>query len=246
MASRESLGLALLVVCTSHALAQDARYCSPFDAARQATNTLALRAVKSDVKQLHFLDNGLHKPNCPSAEASCQLPSFLVGGDKLLVSSADAKRIACVHYFSASGKLTSGFVDAGSLTNPAPPSEEKLNSSSGFGTWSNGNTGVIEIKPGSDDYVAITGDINRGPPSYNSGSLNGPAFLSNADDGRSAGYTDEHYDGSAAPTVPADANAASYTCKARLRLVGAFLVVDDNDHCGGNGVMFTGLYKKKP
>ncbi|MDH7796260.1 MULTISPECIES: hypothetical protein [unclassified Beijerinckia] len=237
-----SLGI---LAVSSAAQAQDADYCSPFDAARQATSSLALRTVKDEVKRLHFINSEPNKAGCPSLEASCQLPSFVVGGDRLLVSSVNAKKLACVHYFSKAGKLSSGFVDASAL-NVASTSGEKLSSRAGLGAWSNGNTGLIEIKPATDNYVVISGEINRGPPSFNSGSLNGPAFLSIKDDGKSAGYADDHYDGTTSPTSPPDTSAASFSCKARLRLMGDFLIVDDNDNCGGHGVMFTGLYKKKP
>lgn len=238
-----SLGIALVV--SAAAQAQDADYCSPFQAARQPASSLALRTVKDEVKRLHFINSEPNKTGCPSLETSCQLPSFVVGGDRLLVSSVNAKNMACVHYFSKAGKLSSGFVDANGL-GATSNSDAKLSSRAGLGAWSNGNTGLIEIKPGSDDYVVITGEINRGPPSFNSGSLNGPAFLSNKDDGKSVGYADDHYDGTMPPTSPPDNSAASFSCKARLRLMGDFLIVDDNDNCGGHGVMFTGLYKKKP
>lgn len=236
--------LSITLLANASTQAQDENYCSASFASRQPTSTFALRTVKEDVKRLHFID-GPSKPGCPSLEESCQLPGFVVGGDKLLVTSINNKRIACVHYFSKAGKLSSGFVDLGSLGIPSFP-EDKLNSRAGYGSWSNGYTGLIEIKPGSDDYVIVSGDINRGPPSYNSGTLNGPAFLSPNGDDKTAGYVDDHYNGDKAPTEKPDASAAADTCRARLRLMGDFLIVDDNDRCGGNGVMFTGLYKKKP
>jgi hypothetical protein len=49
------------------------------------------------------------------------------------------------------------------------------------------------------------------------------------------------YDGA----LPPDISKAD-DCRARLRLFGPYLAVDDNTGCGGMNVGFTGVYSRRP
>lgn len=189
-------------------------------------------------QRLHFIANATQKDACPSLDTSCQRPGYLVSGDVVVVESSTAE-IACVHFVSADGRMTSGLVAAAAL-NVKGMTEATLNNADGFGTWKTPGA-AITFRPGSEDFILVEGDASLGPPGYHTGTIAGPVYLSDND--TIGGYSESRYAGDRPPAdVKADDEPG---CLVRFRLLGReFLVVDDNDRCGGQGVSFTGLYRK--
>lgn len=89
--------------------------------------------------------------------------------------------------------------------------------------------------------MLVEGEATLGPPSYNFGNLSGPAYVGGVGD--VAGYSDRHYSGDKVASAPFEAGDS---CRARFRTTGRYLIVDDNEQCGGNRVSFTGIYVKTP
>ena len=151
--------------------------------------------------------------------------------------TSSSAEIACVHFLSPKGIVTSGLVRADWL-NFRSTSEARLDKE-GLGTWSNGPNTTITLSRGGDDFILIEAFTQLDSPSYRSNTVSGVAFLSNF--ARNAGMEGDHYTGeepSDASPPPVDTNA----CRMRLRLIDAtFLVADSNDYCG---LPFNGLYRK--
>jgi hypothetical protein len=199
--------------------------------------------VASTVDRLHFLaPQSAETPNCPSLSEECRLPAYLVAGDEVLITEFGSEGLACAHYISATGKVSSGWLDKSKLA-AYGDDVVAFDSPEAYGEWVNAlYDSTITISPsaeGEGAYVLVEGDASRGPPSYNMGAFGGPAYMS--DNNRLAGYEDVHYGGeepASAPRTPMD------SCRIRFRFAGHYLHVDDNNLCGGHGVTFSGVYAK--
>jgi hypothetical protein len=237
-----SVGLCCAVHCQRAAannwvqFGDQAPDCVSFDATVDSTPKVAV--VDPAQGQLHFIANAAQADACPSLEASCQRPGYLVGGDTVVVTSSTAE-IACVHFVSREGRMTSGLVPAAAL-NVKGMTDATLNGADELGTWKTPGA-TITFRPGNEDFILVEGDASLGPPGYHTGSIAGPVYLSDND--TLGGYSEARYAGDRPPAdVKADDEPG---CLVRLRLLDReFLVVDDNDRCGGQGVSFNGLYRK--
>lgn len=161
---------------------------------------------------------------CPGAGAGCRQKAYVVAGDELIVSRSLGDYV-CAWYQPARGHETVGWLAAAQLevsdadASPAP--------ALWLGSW---------------EFYANSLRITRGAKA---GVLRveGEAFWHGADPQNI--HTGE-LGGEAAP----DGNALSVggaedICRATLRLVGPYLVVDDNGECGGVNVTFDGVYRKR-
>lgn len=193
---------------------------------------------KNGAEKVHFIKTKAEDSTCPSDSASCIQEAYLVPGDRVIVS-AGSGTLACVTYISPKGPSKMGLL-------PAPRLDfetnffAKLDSKEMLGTWSS-DASEVSLSKGDSGFITIDGDATRGPPSYNSGSIFGPAFISS--EGMTAGYEEEHYDGEKAASDPAELSGG---CRVRIRSLTHYLVIDDNDRCGGQGVTFSGVYIKGP
>lgn len=190
-------------------------------------------------KRLHFIDDGQDKrKQCPSLEPACRSQAYLLPGDEVVVTKSNGA-FACAHHVDRRGRQTSGLVHAPSLDFQGWQ-EPKLNGRAGLGRWKAAGAS-IDIRKGTEDFVILAGDAWLGPPKYRTGAIEGPAFLTDNDS--IAGYQGDQYRGNRPPVAPDEASEPG--CRVRLRLLNRhFLIVDDNDRCGGQGVSFAGLYRK--
>lgn len=201
--------------------------------------------VKSGVEKLYFLaGQNPGGPDCPSQSPACHMKSFVIGGDEVIMTRPDYNHLICGHYISDEGKITSGWLDYGALDiNSGDPLD--FDSPDARGRWVNAFFDAsVTIAAGADGYVAVEGEATRGPPSYNTGSFSGFAYLGQDGVGATAGFDDGQYTGGTPATMEPENNTA---CRVRFRFIGHYLRVDDNLGCGGNGVSFTGIYvRAKP
>jgi len=207
---------------------------------------IRLMQVVTKAQRMSFYQNRTEKtPHCPVEVDSCQLKSFVVPGDLLLVGP-DMDDFACGTFISPMARRvknqfreTIGFVSLSELkvVNTARPSPPAWS-----GTWYRSAEAEIRIEQeevgklriaGQATYGALDPDrVKRG--SVNIGALEGTIPLPNAN----MIALGEGYDG----TTPLGDDRSE--CRARLRLFGPYLVVEDNGGCGGNNVSFTGVYVK--
>jgi hypothetical protein len=208
------------------------------------TENFPVFRVNQGVERLYFIASpSAAAPECPSRAENCRSSAFVVAGDAVLVTWPAEDGLVCGHYIAPEGKVTSGWLDKAALTIQSG-GQLGFDAVEVHGAWVNGlGDASIGIGPGGPGYILVEGEATRGPPSYNTGAFEGPAYIGEGAHGPVAGYEDEHYRGeSPAGTPPAPADSS---CRIRFRFAGPYLLVDDNYACGGLGVTFSGIYAKR-
>jgi len=177
---------------------------------------------------LHFVGSG---PNCPNDGPECRLRSYVVPGDPVLIRGVSG-RFACAEVL-AGGHDTNGWLATDRLFPPPPAPSPRL--SDWAGDWRGLGDDHIRLTPRKSGTLRVDGGAywparNPGPDfpgGPNLGQLSGEVVTK----GSVADYQEGQED---------------YSCRAKLQLMGPYLVVQDNNHCGGMNVSFTGVYRRQP
>jgi len=199
------------------------------------THPVTIAKIIADRPQVHFVKNAYDDPACPADRETCVAPSYLIPGDLLLVGKTRGV-YSCVSYQSATDRTqrwTVGWLPSASLTpvQPARAGEAR----DWIGRWSHAG-GTITISRGRRGNLRIRGEqVYPAAQSVHSGVIGAEAkpahgLLQFADDGRAAFNT---------------ANSEAGSCLIRMQRIAELLVVEDNNHCGGSMVTFTGFYRRK-
>lgn len=174
-----------------------------------------------NVKAYFYNDD---KDDCPSS-ASCRRKAFVVGGDDVIVNRSFGE-YSCAWHSPRSGRPTVGWVKTSDLelnwTLRDPSTEPWL------GQWRYGENGIefTENK--------LAGNLN----------VTGTAIWKGIGDNVHVGEIDGRYEPKNGVISYSDGDD-EYDCKARLRLLGKYLIVSDNLKCGGVNVSFSGIYTQK-
>ena len=201
----------------------------------EVTHPVTIAKIIADRPQVHFVKNAYDDPACPADRETCVAPSYLIPGDLLLVGKTRGV-YSCVSYQSATDRTqrwTVGWLPSASLTpvQPARAGEAR----DWIGRWSHAG-GTITISKGRRGNLRIRGEqVYPAAQSVHSGVIGAEAkpahgLLQFADDGRAAFNT---------------ANSEAGSCLIRMQRIAELLVVEDNNHCGGSMVTFTGFYRRK-
>lgn len=172
-------------------------------------------------------DDDFTAASCPAATAACRKATYLVAGDLVLLGRARSA-FTCVDYQSPLAKKqvwNRGWLPSAALSPVAPtPSPAPAD---WIGTWYHPG-GSVEIKSGRGGKLHVEGEMT----------------VPTAHDFHNGDFHAEVAPGSDTLTFT-DAGNYGDECKVRLQRIGAWLLVEDNDGCGGAGVTFTGLYRRK-
>jgi hypothetical protein len=201
----------------------------------EVTHPVTIAKIIADRPQVHFVKSAYDDAACPAERETCVAPSYLVPGDLLLVGKTRAA-YSCVSYQSAAERRqnwTVGWLPSASLTpvQPARASEP----ADWIGRWIHAG-GTITIRKGRRGNLRIRGEqVYQAAQEVHSGVIGAEAkpahgLLQFADDGKTA------FDA---------ANADAGSCLVRMQRIAELLVVEDNGHCGGSMVTFTGFYQRK-
>ena len=234
--SARPLGLAaglFMLIATSGLAEENAGDCLGigFD----VTHPVTIAKIIADRPQVHFVKNASDDAACPAERETCVAPSYLIPGDLLLVGKTRGA-YSCVSYQSAADRIqrwTVGWLPSASLT-PVQPARAPQ-TADWIGRWSHAG-GTITISRGRRGSLRIRGEhVYPAAQNVHSGVIGAevkPAHgrLQFADDG-------------SAPFDAASAEADS--CLVRMQRIAELLVVEDNGHCGGSLVTFTGFYRRK-
>jgi hypothetical protein len=171
---------------------------------------------------------------CPAATDACRRKAYLVNGDLVLVGKTMGE-FTCVSYQSPRAKSqiwTAGWLPLKALAKVEPMASPAP--SDWIGSWEHPGGGLV-IKKAGGGRLRIEGDqvVPAGRDLHN-GSLGATAEPK----GGIVAFVD---DGS----TPFEQPNAGDECRVRMQRVGAWLLVEDNNDCGGAGVSFTGLYHRK-
>lgn len=161
---------------------------------------------------------------CPMQTAKCRQKAYVIPGDQLIVSRAFGEYV-CAWFQPARGGETVGWMAASQLE----ISETDANPSLALwlGIWefySNSLRITRGAKPGT---LRVEGEAfwhGVNPENVHTGEVGGEA---------------------APATGVLNIGDGDDICRATFRLVGPYLLVDDNGDCGGANVTFDGVYRKK-
>jgi len=178
-------------------------------------------------------DDDFKAEACPAVTDACRKKSYLVTGDLVLVGRTLGD-FTCVTYQSPQAKKqiwTTGWLPSTALSPVKPMPSPKT--TDWTGTWDHPG-GSIEITRGARGKLKIEGEmVVPGAQDTHTGEIEAQASpkddtLAFADDG----------------TVPFE-KPDEGGCRVRMQRIGPLLMVEDNSGCGGAGVTFTGLYRRK-
>lgn len=167
------------------------------------------------------------KAGCPARTAACRRKGYLVAGDLVIASASRNGFTEVVYIAKGGGAPTSGWIETAALRPAA------VQPGSWLGKWE-GWDASIQIRAGKrPGFVHVSGQATWGSHDparvrnggVHVGSLGGEVKLR----GSTARYSDGRED---------------TDCSAEMRLLGPYLLVTDNNACGGANVTFTGTYRR--
>ena len=227
------MGLLLSAVLVRNASAYDAYDPANCNGADWNAD-LALTVAKVTAQpRVNFIkspyDDDFAAAGCPAATEACRKKSWLITGDLVLVGRTRGD-FTCVSYQSPLAKKkrnwTNGWLPSAALTPVAPtPAPE---ASDWIGIWCNPGC-RIEIRAGDGGRLQVGGEgVFPTARDFHNGAFKAQVTPQNdaiafADDGSNYGED----------------------CRVRMQRIGPWLLVVDNAGCGGAGVSFTGLYRRR-
>jgi len=179
-------------------------------------------------------DDDFKADTCPAATATCRKKSYLVTGD-LVLAGRTRGEFTCVAYPSPAGKRpiwTNGWLPSSALKPLSPMAHPSR--SDWIGNWDQPHAG-IEIKEGGiGGRLRIEGiAAMQGARDVHTGAIDAEVMP----DEDSIAFLEDGW-------FPFETKCDS-GCRVRMHRLGPWLVVEDNGDCGGAGVTFTGLYRRK-
>lgn len=161
------------------------------------------------------------EPGCPADSQACLMKPYLVGGNEV-VAGLSRKGWTCVVFPNAKGGAEGWVRDAEVARSPASAAP----ATAWAGKWVRDEDATLTLKAAGAEVV-VSGEaqwVGPNPDNVHVGEMSAQA--------RPAGDT-------LVLRAPDE-----FDCGATLRLIGPYLVVSDNDHCGGANVTFTGVYRR--
>jgi hypothetical protein len=179
-------------------------------------------------------DDDFKAESCPTATEACRKKSYLVTGD-LVLTGRTRGEFTCVSYQSPQAKKQSwmsGWLPSAALKPVAPMAATEI--SDWIGTWHLPG-GTIEIKRGGiGSRLKIEGEmIVPGAQDVHTGNIEAEVMP----DKDTIVFLNDGW-------LPYETKCDS-GCRVRMQRIGPLLLVVDNADCGGAGVTFTGLYRRK-
>ena len=182
-----------------------------------------LAKIKGAVGDRNYF-HGDSNERCPD-DLTCRLNSYVVPNDEVIVSRTYGK-FACSWFQPRKGSETVGWIETDSLAWQAsirPPTERDW-----LGEWRGYDNFIRISKSKEPGKLAIKGEATWGSGSRtHTGELDYEA--------KPAAHTISFGDGT-----------DELDCQVTMHLLGRFLVVGDNLHCGGANVSFSGVHQKRP
>jgi hypothetical protein len=199
-----------------------ANWCRAGSFAREAESFSIGTAKGARGAKLHFY--GDDAEDCPVNER-CKTKSYVVPGDQVVVSKTLGD-FGCAWFTPAKGYPTVGWVRMENFRFLEASAEPSVNS--WIGEWAFGDNSINFTHNKLAGFLNVTGDaVWKGiGDNVHVGELDGRF----APDGHVLSYSD---------------GDDEFDCKAKMTLLGKFLVVSDNNRCGGANVSFSGVYRKR-
>jgi hypothetical protein len=226
--------LALALLSPAAAFAQTPECSGGIDlGGREYTVDLAIGRVMPGAPRVYFRRD----PDCTDTAPGCRQSAYVVPGDEVIVKQLTATR-ACAVFVSPKGRDTAGWLPRAALS-VAPAATVPL--SAWIGQWAQIESSIT-IKPLSGGRLKIVGDATYGafdPQRVKIGAIHTgeiAAVVKPEANGLSFAMGDD-------ATLPYR-SAGRYDCAVKMRRIGRWLLVDDNNNCGGMNVTFRGIYER--
>jgi hypothetical protein len=182
--------------------------------------------------RVNFVMGSEDNAACPAETAACRKKVYLIPGDLVLTGRVQGA-FTCVSYQSPLARRqdwTNGWLPTTAMAAVAPMSSPKV--SDWIGSWVHAG-GEIAISIRHRGKLKIEGEqIYPAAQSVHNGVLG-------AEVKPSEGMIAFAEDGS----IPFE-EAGEGQCQVRMQRIGPWLLVEDNQQCGGIMVTFTGLYRR--
>jgi hypothetical protein len=192
--------------------------------------------IRPDASRTHFVQDEVLVKGCPNEKPACQGRAFLVSGDTVLTGSTQGA-YTCAGFIGTKGPPTIGWIPSAALA--AAPEQAPADWT---GHWVAPEQDIT-IASGAADALAIKGSATWGdsPARRLSGGVHtgeiaatvkpdqGVIAFAMGDDDRTLAYD----------------KGDEFTCRVRMMRRGPYLVVRDNNNCGGANVSFSGFYHRQ-
>ncbi|MET0529192.1 MAG: hypothetical protein ABW003_12805 [Microvirga sp.] len=210
------------------------------DPGRSVNGPVALGRVNNQSSRVNFLKTSILKAGCPNMSAACQDKPYLVPGDEVVIIGTKGDFV-CASYAGKHGRITDGWLrrSAISIVQDQPDVSVK----DWIGRWQSGPEQRIVIEQvDKAGVLAIKGDATWGasdPERVKRGAVNIGSLEAET---KAEGATLSFGMGENG-TLPFD-QADEADCKVRMQRLGPYLLVKDNNNCGGMNVSFTSVYRR--
>jgi hypothetical protein len=181
--------------------------------------TAGAAKIRVELKRVHFLRNGSERAGCPKASPACEALSFVTSGDFVLVGR-QFENFTCALIVASGGRKTQGWLPSAALEAATPAHFHNW-----YGFWVVwGGIPRITIQHVDDVVVKISAEL-YGTVMFGTVKPQGDRldFAVNAD-GKPVPITE----------------GGDKSCRMHLRIVGPYLLVEDEDSCGT--ARFSGIY----
>lgn len=235
---RKILSAGAVLCCAAPAYAAG-RDCSGYESALKGKPAVSAAKVSGGTKT-HFIKSEMDEKACPADTKACRRKAFLVPGNGIVVSARTGDFV-CATYVNGKGIETSGWLPKAAVT-VEPPSADVPSGTLWPGNWER-EEASIEIKV-AKGKLAVSGQASWGakdPDRVKRGAVNsGEISAVTAPDGDRLSFA-MGYD---SKTLPVDTKEETI-CKVWMQRVGDYLLVDDDNACGGMNVSFRGAYARR-
>jgi hypothetical protein len=183
-------------------------------------------AIVQPVK-LHFVEDNSLVQGCPNSGAQCQEKGYVIAGDSVLTGNTQGAYV-CAGYVTSKGSAVNAWLPADALK-PAPAGQQ--NPEDWAGKWSSDGNDIVITSEGDGFHVQGEAEWQDGP-AVHTGELDG--VIKPGDGVLAFTMGDDK-------TLPFEAGD-EFTCRVSMVRRGPYLLVKDNDQCGGANVTFSGFY----
>jgi hypothetical protein len=199
----------------------------------------SLGRISAGVARTYFVKNGSDAKGCPNATDACRAKAFLVPGDRVILKQTVGAFVCADFIGTKRIQSRPGWLPASAIVPETPP---PITLADWLGKWSQVEA-TITFKPGSKaGTLSISGDATWGSLDPERVKL-GAIHVGNIEGTTSPNGADLSFAMGENGTLPVDKGGES-DCKVWMRRLGPYLLVSDNNNCGGMNVSFSGIYSR--
>lgn len=178
---------------------------------------------------LHFVEDDALSLGCPNDSVQCQEKGYVVAGDVVLTGTRQGAYV-CAGYVTARGYALNAWLPIAALKTATP---DQQHPEDWAGKWTMYDNDIVITRMGNG--FSVHGEAEwRDGANVHTGNVDG---LAAPVDGAIAFAMG---DGKTLPFKAGD----EFTCRVSMVRRGPYLLVRDNDQCGGANVTFTGFYRR--